>query len=159
MAVLVIVAQQLGWSRVGHALAVVAVPVGRVVWLAVKVGWPALLAVVASLLIDMRSRQRLLVVATRVRRGMAGPRWLAIVSLVVGVAGLLALGLLDCWRAGQVKGLELGGVSVEEARALGRPPMGYLREQLRDRLAREISRQYLRWLHPTSRRRADETFL
>jgi hypothetical protein len=23
----------------------------------------------------------------------------------------------------------------------------------------EISRQYLRWLHPTSRRRSDETFL
>jgi hypothetical protein len=55
--------------------------------------------------------------------------------------------------------LELGGVSVEEARALGRPPMDYVREQLRERLAREISRQYLRWLHPTSRRRSDETFL
>jgi hypothetical protein len=34
-----------------------------------------------------------------------------------------------------------------------------VREQLRDRLAREISRQYLRWLHPTSRRRPDENFL
>ena len=50
-------------------------------------------------------------------------------------------------------------MSVEEARALGRLPMGYLREQLRQRLAREISRRYLRWLHPTSRRRADERFL
>ena len=49
-------------------------------------------------------------------------------------------------------------MSVEEARALGRPAMGYLREQLRGRLAREISRQYLRWLHPTSRR-LDERFL
>jgi len=91
VAALVIVAQQFGWSRVGHALAVVAVPVGRVVWLAVKVGWPALLA---PLLIDTRSRQRLLVVTTRVRQGMAGRRWLAIVSLVVGVAGLLVVVLV-----------------------------------------------------------------
>jgi hypothetical protein len=72
-------------------------------------------------------------------------------------AALLAV--VDRWRAGHLKGLELGGVNVEEARALGRPPMGYLREQLRGRLAREISRQYLRWLHPTSRRRPGERFL
>jgi hypothetical protein len=38
-------------------------------------------------------------------------------------AALLAV--VDRWRAGRVKGLELGGVSAEEARALGRPPMGY----------------------------------
>jgi hypothetical protein len=72
-------------------------------------------------------------------------------------AALLAV--VDRWRAGHVKGLELSRVSAEEARALGRPPMGYLREQLRDRLAREISRQCLRWLHPTSRRRPGESFL
>jgi hypothetical protein len=72
-------------------------------------------------------------------------------------AALLAV--VDRWRAGHVKGLELGGVSAEEARALGRPAMGYLREQLRQRLAREISRRYLRWLHPTSRRRPGERFL
>ena len=72
-------------------------------------------------------------------------------------AALLAV--VDCWRAGHLKGLELGGVSVEEARALVRPAMGYVREQLRARLAREVSRQYLRWLHPTSRRRPGESFL
>ncbi len=72
-------------------------------------------------------------------------------------AALLAV--VDRWRSGQVKGLELGGVSAEEARALGRPAMTYVREQLRTRLAREISRQYLRWLHPTSRRRPGERFL
>jgi hypothetical protein len=72
-------------------------------------------------------------------------------------AALLAV--VDRWRVGHVKGLELGGVSVEEARALGRPAMGYVRAQLRDRLAQEISRLYLRWLHPTSRLRSDETFL
>ena len=66
---------------------------------------------------------------------------------------------VDRWRAGHVKGLEVGGLSAEEAHALARPAMTYVREQLRARLAREISRQYLRWLHPTSRRRPGETFL
>jgi hypothetical protein len=37
--------------------------------------------------------------------------------------------------------------------------MTYVREQLRGRLRRQISRQYLRWLHPTSSRRPGETFL
>jgi hypothetical protein len=72
-------------------------------------------------------------------------------------AALLAV--VDRWHAGQLKGLELAGVSMEEARTLGRPAIGYLREQLRGRLAREISRHYLRWLHPTSPRRSDERFL
>jgi hypothetical protein len=78
----------------------------------------------------------------------------------VGVSPEAALfAVVDRWRAGHLKGLELSGVSAEEARALGRPAMGYVRQQLRDRLAQEISRQYLRWLHPTSRRRAGESFL
>jgi hypothetical protein len=78
----------------------------------------------------------------------------------VGVSPEAALlAVVDGWRAGQVKGLELGEVSVEEARALGRPAMTYVREQLRVRLAREISSQYLRWLHPTNRRRPSDTFL
>jgi len=78
----------------------------------------------------------------------------------VGVSPEAALlTVADCWRAGHVKGLELGGVSAEEARALGRPAMGYVREQLRERLAGEISRQCLQWLHPTSRRRSGERFL
>jgi hypothetical protein len=69
------------------------------------------------------------------------------------------LGVVDRWRAGLVKGLEFGVVSAEEARALARPAMGYVREQLRARLAREVSRRYLRWLHPTSCRRPGESFL
>jgi hypothetical protein len=78
----------------------------------------------------------------------------------VGVSPEAALlAVVDGWRAGHVKGLELGGVGVEEARALGRPAMDYVRAQLRERLAGEISRLYLRWLHPTSRRRSDEPFL
>ena len=69
------------------------------------------------------------------------------------------LAVVDRWRAGQVKGLEVGELSGEEARALARPAMAYAREQLRARLAREISRLYLRWLHPTSQRRPGESFL
>ncbi len=78
----------------------------------------------------------------------------------VGVSPEAALlAVVDRWRAGQVKGLEFDGVSAEEARALARPAMTYVREQFRVRLAREISGQYLRWLHPTSRRRPGESFL
>jgi hypothetical protein len=72
-------------------------------------------------------------------------------------AALLAV--VDRWRAGQVKGLEVGGVGAEEARALARSAMTLVREQLRARLAREVSRRYLRWLHPTSRRRPGDAFL
>jgi hypothetical protein len=78
----------------------------------------------------------------------------------VGVSPEAALlAVVDRWRAGHVKGLEVGGVSAEEARALARSAMAYVREQLRGRLAREVSRQYLRWLHPTNRRRPGESFL
>jgi uncharacterized protein YjbI with pentapeptide repeats len=87
-------AQQFGWSRVGHALAIVAVPVGRAVWLAVKVGWPVLLAVVISLLLGIGSRERLAGVATRVRQRTAERRWIAIVAVVVGVVGLLVVVLV-----------------------------------------------------------------
>ncbi len=80
--------------------------------------------------------------------------------IAVGISPEVALlAVVDRWRAGPVKGLELGGLSAEEARALARPAMTYIREQLRGRLAREISRQYLRWLHPTSRCRPGDTFL
>jgi Pentapeptide repeats (8 copies) len=85
VATLVIGAQQLGWSRVGHALAVIAGPVG----LAVKVGWPALLAVVISLLLGIGSRERLAGVAAGGRQGIAGHRWLAIVGMAAGVLGLM----------------------------------------------------------------------
>jgi hypothetical protein len=78
----------------------------------------------------------------------------------VGVSPEAALlAVVDRWRAGHVKGLEFGGLSAEEARALVRPAMIYVREQLRARLGREVSSQYLRWLLPTSRRRPGESFL
>jgi hypothetical protein len=49
--------------------------------------------------------------------------------------------------------------SAWDAKALGRPAMDYAREQLRQRVAGWLNEQYLRWLHPTSRRRPSEPFL
>jgi len=43
--------------------------------------------------------------------------------------------------------------------ALERPAMTYVREQLRDRLSRQLWRAYHRWLHPTSGRRSGDRFL
>jgi hypothetical protein len=44
------------------------------------------------------------------------------------------------WRGGQVKGLHYGGLTAEEALALERPAMTYVREQLRERLAPQLRR-------------------
>jgi len=57
-------------------------------------------------------------------------------------------GVIAAWRGGHVKGLQLGGLSAEEAMALGRPAMSYVREQLRQRFARQVQRAWWRWLHP-----------
>jgi hypothetical protein len=77
----------------------------------------------------------------------------------VGISPEVALlAVVDRWRAGHIKGLEVGGVSVEEARALGRRRWAIYGSSSA-RLAREISRQHLRWLHPTSRPRSGKTFL
>jgi hypothetical protein len=67
--------------------------------------------------------------------------------------------IIAAWRGGQVKGLQLGGVTAEEALALERPAMTYVREQLRERLARQLLRAWRRWLHPTSGRRPGDRFL
>jgi hypothetical protein len=78
----------------------------------------------------------------------------------VGVSPEAALlAVVDRWRGGHVKGLELGDVSAEEARALARPAMTNVRGQLPPRRSHQISRHDLRWLHPTSRRRLGDTFL
>ena len=63
------------------------------------------------------------------------------------------------WQRGDLPGLRLGGLTAEEALALERPAMTYVREQLRDRLAGQVGRAYRRWLHPTSGRRPDDRFL
>ncbi len=67
--------------------------------------------------------------------------------------------VIAAWRGGHVKGLRFGGLTGEEALALERPAMTYVREQLRQRLARQVGRAWRRWLHPTSGRRPGDRFL
>jgi hypothetical protein len=71
----------------------------------------------------------------------------------------VAEAVIAAWRGGDLTGLRLGGLAGEEALALERPAMTYVREQLRQRFAQQVGRAWLRWLHPTSGRRPDETFL
>jgi len=52
-----------------------------------------------------------------------------------------------------------GGLTAEEALALERPAMTYVRAQLGDRLGHQLARAYWRWRHPSSGRRADDRFL
>jgi hypothetical protein len=70
-----------------------------------------------------------------------------------------ASAVIAIWRGGHLTGLQLGGLTGEEALALERPAMTYVREQLRQRLARQVRRAWWRWLHPTSGRRPGDRFL
>ncbi len=63
------------------------------------------------------------------------------------------------WQRGDVLGLRLGGLTAEEALALERPAMTYVRGQLRDRLDRRLAWAYRRWLHPSSGRLRGDRFL
>ena len=56
-------------------------------------------------------------------------------------------------------GLRLDELSEEEARALKRPAMTYVRGQLRDRLTARLARVHRRWRHPSSGRRPGDRFL
>jgi hypothetical protein len=67
--------------------------------------------------------------------------------------------VVAAWRRGDLNGLQLGGLTGEEALALERPAMTYVREQLRQRLARQVRRAWWRWLHPTSGHRPGDHFL
>jgi hypothetical protein len=62
------------------------------------------------------------------------------------------------WRRGDLLGLRLGGLTAEEALALERPAMTYVRAQLGDRLGRQLARAYRRWRHPSSGRRPGDRF-
>jgi hypothetical protein len=66
--------------------------------------------------------------------------------------------VVAAWRRGDLPGLRLGGLTVEEALALERPAMTYVRGQLGDRLGRQLAHAYRRWRHPSSRRRAGDRF-
>jgi hypothetical protein len=63
------------------------------------------------------------------------------------------------WQRGDLLGLRLGALSAEEALALERPAMTYVRGQLGDRLGRQLARAYRRWRHQTSGHLSGDRFL
>jgi hypothetical protein len=70
----------------------------------------------------------------------------------------VAQAIVDCWRDGELTGLQLDDLGLEEARSLTRPAMTYVRGQLRGRLTARLARIHRRWLHPTSGRQPGEQF-
>jgi hypothetical protein len=70
----------------------------------------------------------------------------------------VAQAVIGCWRDGEVSGLQLDDLGLEEARSLVRPAMTYVRSQLRGRLTARLARAHRRWLHPTSGRQPDDRF-
>jgi hypothetical protein len=70
-----------------------------------------------------------------------------------------ARAVIGGWQRGDLLGLRLGGLTAQEALALERPAMTYLRAQLGDRLHRQLARAYRRWRHPSSGRRPGDRFL
>jgi hypothetical protein len=62
------------------------------------------------------------------------------------------------WQRGDLLGLQLGGLTAEEALALERPAMTLARAWLRDRLAPQLSQADRPWQRPTSGHRADNDF-
>jgi hypothetical protein len=78
----------------------------------------------------------------------------------VGIDPQAAAGaVVAAWRGGHLKGLRLGGLTAEEALALERPAMIYLRAQLADRLDRRIAQAQQRRYSSPSGRRPDDRFL
>jgi hypothetical protein len=62
------------------------------------------------------------------------------------------------WQRGDLLGLQLGGLTAEEALALQRPAMTLVRAWLRDRLARQLSQADRRWRRPSSGHQPDNHF-
>jgi len=67
--------------------------------------------------------------------------------------------VVAAWHGGHLRGLRLDGLTVEEALALERPAMTYVRAQLGDRLDRRITRAHRRRRSSATRRRPDDRFL
>jgi hypothetical protein len=63
------------------------------------------------------------------------------------------------WQRGDLLGLRLGGLTAQEALALERPAMTYVRAQLGDRLQGQLARAYQRWRHQTSGHLSGDRFL
>ena len=66
--------------------------------------------------------------------------------------------VVGCWQDGEVTGLQVDDLGLEEARSLSRPAMTYVRGQLRGRLTARLARARRRWLHPTSGRQPGDVF-
>ena len=63
----------------------------------------------------------------------------------VGVDPQAAAGaVIAAWRGGHLEGLRLDGLTTEEALALERPAMTYVRAQLGDRLQRQLTGAFQR---------------
>ena len=71
----------------------------------------------------------------------------------------VAQAVIGCWHDGEVTGLQVDDLGLEEARSLTRSAMTYVRGQLRGRLTARIARTHRRWLHPTSGRQPGDRFL
>jgi hypothetical protein len=77
----------------------------------------------------------------------------------VGIDPQAAAGaVVAVWRGGHLRGLWLDGLTAEEALALERPAMMYVRAQLGDRLDRRIARAQRRRRSSASRRRPEDRF-
>ena len=63
------------------------------------------------------------------------------------------------WQRGDLPGVRLGGLTAEEALALERPAMTYVRAQLGDRLGRQLAQPDRRWQHQSGGRRPSDRFL
>jgi hypothetical protein len=70
-----------------------------------------------------------------------------------------ARAVIAAWQDGHVKGVQLVGLTAEEALALERPAMTYVRTQLGDRLQPQLARAYWRWRHQISGRQPGDRFL
>jgi hypothetical protein len=63
------------------------------------------------------------------------------------------------WQRGDLLGLRLGALTAEEALALERPAMTYVRGQLGERLQRQLASAYRRWRHLTSGQPSGDRFV
>jgi hypothetical protein len=87
-------------------------------------------------------------------RGWPTDTWARVGVDPQAAAGAVVAG----WQRGDLLGRRLGGLTAEEALALERPAMTYVRAQLGGRLQRQLARASRRWRHQTSGRRPDERF-
>jgi hypothetical protein len=67
-----------------------------------------------------------------------------------------ARALVAGWQRGALPGRRLGGLTAQEALALDRPAMTYVRAGLGDRLQRQLTHAYRQWRQPSSGHRAGD---